>query len=130
MTPMARVRSSMLTINSPTDQSHRHAITVRPRVLIDNNVSASHTAIEVNGCDRPGLLHELTRAITAPNLQIASAKISTYGEKAAAHGARGAVAGRRRPARGRASAVAESRRTKGWTALAAPSCYNAKMGMV
>jgi [protein-PII] uridylyltransferase len=58
-----------------------HAITVRPRVLVDNNASASHTVIEVNGRDRPGLLYELTRAITALNLQIASAKISTYGEK-------------------------------------------------
>jgi len=37
--------------------------------------------IEVNGRDRPGILYELTRAITALNLQIASAKISTYGEK-------------------------------------------------
>jgi [protein-PII] uridylyltransferase len=37
--------------------------------------------IEVNGRDRPGLLFELTRALTSLNLQIASAKISTYGEK-------------------------------------------------
>ncbi len=37
--------------------------------------------IEVNGRDRPGLLFELTRALTRLNLQISSAKISTYGEK-------------------------------------------------
>jgi [protein-PII] uridylyltransferase len=35
----------------------------------------------VNGRDRPGLLFELTRALTQLNLQIFSAKISTYGEK-------------------------------------------------
>jgi [protein-PII] uridylyltransferase len=37
--------------------------------------------VEVNGRDRPGLLYELTRALTGLNLQISSAKISTYGEK-------------------------------------------------
>ena len=55
--------------------------TVTPRVLIDNKASAAHTVIEVNGRDRPGLLFELTRALTGINLQISSAKISTYGEK-------------------------------------------------
>jgi [protein-PII] uridylyltransferase len=44
-------------------------------------VSGSHTVIEVNGRDRPGLLFELTRALTGLNLQVSSAKISTYGEK-------------------------------------------------
>jgi [protein-PII] uridylyltransferase len=54
---------------------------VPPRVLIDNKASATHTVIEVNGRDRPGLLYALTRAITGLNLQISSAKISTYGER-------------------------------------------------
>jgi len=54
---------------------------VPPRVLIDNAASATHTVIEVNGRDRPGILFELTRALTQLNLQITSAKISTYGEK-------------------------------------------------
>jgi len=54
---------------------------VPPRVLIDNQASRTHTVIEVNGRDRPGLLHELTRELTRLNLQISSAKISTYGEK-------------------------------------------------
>ena len=57
------------------------AFSVPPRVLIDNRASAAHTVIEVNGRDRPGLLFELTRALTQLNLQIFSAKISTYGEK-------------------------------------------------
>jgi [protein-PII] uridylyltransferase len=48
---------------------------------MDNKASASHTVIEVNGRDRPGLLYELTRELTRLNLQISSAKISTYGEK-------------------------------------------------
>ena len=52
-----------------------------PRVLVDNTVSASHTVIEVNGRDRPGLLADLTRALTRQGVQIATARISTYGEK-------------------------------------------------
>ena len=52
-----------------------------PRVLIDNRASASHTVIEVNGRDRRGLLHHLTAALTRLNLQIFSAKVSTFGHR-------------------------------------------------
>jgi [protein-PII] uridylyltransferase len=65
----------------PAYQSRMQAFTVMPRVLVDNKASASHTVVEVNGRDRPGLLFELTRELTRLNLQISSAKISTYGEK-------------------------------------------------
>jgi [protein-PII] uridylyltransferase len=65
----------------PAFPSRMQVFTVMPRVLVDNKASASHTVIEVNGRDRPGLLYELTRALTRLNLQISSAKISTYGEK-------------------------------------------------
>jgi len=65
----------------PAFPSRTEVFTVAPRVLIDNKASASHTVIEVNGRDRPGLLFELTRALTNLNLQVSSAKISTYGEK-------------------------------------------------
>ena len=50
-----------------------------PRVLIDNKASNRLTVIEINGRDRPGLLHDLTRALTESGLQISSAHISTYG---------------------------------------------------
>lgn len=56
--------------------------TVEPRVLIDNNASDTFTVIEVNGRDRPGFLHVVTRALTRLNLQIASAHVTTYGERA------------------------------------------------
>src|SRR3984957_15981887 len=65
----------------PAIQSRTSVFTVPPRVLIDNQASRSHTVIEVNGRDRPGLLHELTRELTRLSLQVSSAKISTYGEK-------------------------------------------------
>jgi [protein-PII] uridylyltransferase len=65
----------------PAYPSRMNAFTVPPRVLIDNNASRSHTVIEVNGRDRPGLLWEVTRELTRLSLQVSSAKISTYGEK-------------------------------------------------
>jgi [protein-PII] uridylyltransferase len=65
----------------PAFPRRMQVFTVPPRVLVDNKASASHTVIEVNGRDRPGLLFELTRALTNLSLQISSAKISTYGEK-------------------------------------------------
>ncbi|MGH6931678.1 MAG: [protein-PII] uridylyltransferase [Dongiaceae bacterium] len=52
------------------------------RVLIDNKASATHTVIEVNGRDRPGLLYRLTSALSELKLQISSAKISTFGQRA------------------------------------------------
>jgi [protein-PII] uridylyltransferase len=61
----------------------RHAaFPVAARVLVDNGASRTHTVIEVNGRDRPGLLYELTHALAELHLRIASAKISTYGESA------------------------------------------------
>jgi len=54
---------------------------VPPRVLIHDHASAAHTVIEINGRDRIGLLYDLTAAMTKLNLQIASAHISTYGER-------------------------------------------------
>jgi [protein-PII] uridylyltransferase len=56
--------------------------TVQPRVLIDNHASDTFTVIEVNGRDRPGFLHVVTRALTRCSLQIATAHITTYGERA------------------------------------------------
>jgi [protein-PII] uridylyltransferase len=58
------------------------AVTVPPRVVVDNHASNTHTVIEVNGRDRPGLLHDVTAAISDQGLQIASAHITTYGVRA------------------------------------------------
>jgi [protein-PII] uridylyltransferase len=58
------------------------AIHVPPRVVVDNRASNTHTVIEVNGRDRPGLLHEVTDAISQQGLQIASAHVTTYGVRA------------------------------------------------
>ena len=58
------------------------AIHVPPRVVIDNRASNTHTVVEVNGRDRSGLLHDVTAAISEQGLQIASAHVSTYGQRA------------------------------------------------
>ncbi len=62
-------------------QRARSAFEVPPRVLIDNQASRRHTVVEINGRDRPGLLFDLTRVLTDLGLQIATAKISTFGER-------------------------------------------------
>jgi [protein-PII] uridylyltransferase len=58
------------------------AFTVAPEVLIDNALSHQFTVIEVAGLDRPGLLYELTNALSDLNLDITSAHITTFGERA------------------------------------------------
>ncbi|HTH15855.1 MAG TPA: [protein-PII] uridylyltransferase, partial [Magnetospirillum sp.] len=61
--------------------SRAHVFKVPPRVIVDNKASSNYTLLEVNGRDRPGLLYALTAAMTRAGLQIASAHISTYGER-------------------------------------------------
>jgi [protein-PII] uridylyltransferase len=65
-----------------TIPSRLRVFEVQPRVLVDNKASARHTVIEVNGRDRPGLLYQVTLALTKQQLIIHRAKISTYGERA------------------------------------------------
>jgi [protein-PII] uridylyltransferase len=58
------------------------AFTVAPEVLIDNTLSNQFTVLQVSGLDRPGLLYELTSALSDLSLDIASAHVATFGEKA------------------------------------------------
>ena len=58
------------------------AFSVAPEVIVDNTLSDSFTVIEVAGRDRPGLLYELTSTLSDLNLDISSAHITTFGEKA------------------------------------------------
>ena len=58
------------------------AFKVQPDAVIDNSLSNDLTVIEVRGLDRPGLLFHLTKTIGDLNLDISSAHIATYGEKA------------------------------------------------
>ncbi|HYD14991.1 MAG TPA: ACT domain-containing protein, partial [Hyphomicrobium sp.] len=58
------------------------AFTVPPEVYVNNALSDVFTVIEVTGRDRTGLLYELTNALSDLSLDIASAHVTTFGEKA------------------------------------------------
>ncbi len=76
------VRLDALMAKKINSNSINSAFTVEPDVVIDNVVSDHFTVIEVSGLDRPGLLYELTTALSDLNLDINSAHITTFGEKA------------------------------------------------
>jgi [protein-PII] uridylyltransferase len=63
-------------------QARLKAFRVEPRVVIDNVSSNRFTVIEVAGLDRIGLLYALTEALFRLNLNIVSAQITTFGERA------------------------------------------------
>ncbi|MFC0218268.1 [protein-PII] uridylyltransferase [Pseudochelatococcus lubricantis] len=55
---------------------------VPTELIIDNSLSKNYTVLEIAGLDRPGLLYDLTTALGKLSLNIASAHIVTFGEKA------------------------------------------------
>jgi [protein-PII] uridylyltransferase len=58
------------------------AFHIAPSVAIADRASSRTTVVEVNALDRPGLLARLARAIHAEELEVHSAHIATYGERA------------------------------------------------
>jgi len=58
------------------------AFAIEPEVTINNQWSNRYTVVEVGGLDRPGLLYELTATLSKLNLNIASAHVATFGERA------------------------------------------------
>ncbi|MGC1779543.1 MAG: [protein-PII] uridylyltransferase [Xanthobacteraceae bacterium] len=58
------------------------AFAIEPEVSINNQWSNRYTVVEVTGLDRPGLLYELTTTLSTLNLNIASAHVATFGERA------------------------------------------------
>ncbi|WP_426437993.1 [protein-PII] uridylyltransferase [Bradyrhizobium genosp. P] len=65
-----------------TVRSKARPFVVEPEVIVNNQWSDRYTVIEVSGLDRPGLLYQLTTAISKLNLNIASAHVATFGERA------------------------------------------------
>jgi len=63
-------------------KSRYKPFSVPPSVVIDHSWSNKYSAVEVSGLDRPGLLYDLTRALSDLNLNIGSAHIATFGERA------------------------------------------------
>lgn len=59
------------------------AFQVPAEVLADNDLSSKFTVLEVSCRDRPGLLYDVTHALSELDLNIGSAHVVTFGEKAA-----------------------------------------------
>ena len=58
------------------------AFSLETTINVDNSWSNRFTVVEASGLDRPGLLYDLTRALSDLNLNINSAHIATFGERA------------------------------------------------
>jgi [protein-PII] uridylyltransferase len=58
------------------------AFAIEPDVSVNNQWSNRYTVVEVSGLDRPGLLFELTTTLSKLSLNIASAHVATFGERA------------------------------------------------
>ena len=56
-------------------------ISAPARVLATNEASKTHTVIEINGKDAPGLLYKLTCRMVELGLHIQMASVSTYGDR-------------------------------------------------
>jgi len=55
---------------------------IQPTVTILPDDKGTNYVMSVSAADRPGLLYELTTAISKLNLNIASAHVATFGERA------------------------------------------------
>jgi UTP:GlnB (protein PII) uridylyltransferase len=73
--------SSILAKRRPVE-SRIAAFTVEPEALVSNALSDRFTVVEVAGRDRPGLLYDLTSALSDLSLDISSAHVTTFGERA------------------------------------------------
>ncbi|MGL4323729.1 MAG: [protein-PII] uridylyltransferase [Beijerinckiaceae bacterium] len=76
------VHTGRLLAQRAKPKAHAKTFDVAPEVIIDNALSQRFTVIEAVGLDRQGLLYDLTAAIGKLNLNIGSAHIATFGEKA------------------------------------------------
>ena len=75
-----RLREELDRVQQMPDRAK--AFDVVPRVVVDNASSNKNTVVEISGMDRVGLLHALTNALFHLSLNIGSAHITTFGEKA------------------------------------------------
>ncbi len=64
------------------DRARAAAFDIEPAVMLDNEASETSTVVEASGRDRPGLLAALARTIADAGLNILSAHIDGYGERA------------------------------------------------
>lgn len=76
------VRLPEVVASRTSPKSRFKPFTHETTVVLDNSWSNQFTVIEAAGLDRSGLLYDLTRAISDLNLNIISAHVVTFGERA------------------------------------------------
>ena len=74
------MRKAVASASRPTGRLK--AFTVEPQVIVSNDTSNRFTVVEVAGLDRLGLLFKLTDSLFRLNLNITSAQVTTFGERA------------------------------------------------
>ncbi len=75
---------SRLANRSANYASHRRALSAKPaepKVLVDNDASASATIVEVRAPDAPGLLYKITSTLVSNNIEVRAALVSTLGHE-------------------------------------------------
>ena len=72
----------VIAARSGVSKAREKTFAVAPQFNIDNNLSKRYTVLEVSGFDRPGLLFDLTNVLARLSLNIGSAYVVTFGEKA------------------------------------------------
>jgi [protein-PII] uridylyltransferase len=78
----ARGQPVIVEARKPADPGRAAAFAITPAVTLDNEASETSTVVEASGRDRPGLLAKLARTLSDAGLQITSAHIDGYGERA------------------------------------------------
>jgi len=63
-------------------EARAKTFSVEPEVEIDNTLSSLYTVLQISALDRLGLLYEVTTLLSRLNLNIGSAHVVTFGEKA------------------------------------------------
>ncbi len=76
------ILKELLSEKTKTISKRQKAMITPPRVSVTNEMSKTHTVLEISGSDRPQLLYDVTRKIAQLGLQINSASVSTYGDRA------------------------------------------------
>jgi [protein-PII] uridylyltransferase len=78
----ARGEAAGLEARRPLDGARTAAFAVPAAVSVDNEASETATVLDVSGPDRPGLLEALARTLANARLQVLSAHVDGYGERA------------------------------------------------
>ncbi|SEQ50614.1 UTP--GlnB (protein PII) uridylyltransferase, GlnD [Faunimonas pinastri] len=77
-----RVRISEAMDSKARKKRRGEAFSIEPQISIENELSDRLTVVSIECLDRTGLLYDLTRGLSELNLDIASAHIATFGERA------------------------------------------------